>query len=75
MLVVLNVINGSVYEHTARVSSYLSTLDCLEFTFSEGDRNWQRGPVLAAIIGLAGLILAVDQFFITGLPSAMQHCS
>ena len=43
MPVVLNVINGSVYEHTARVSSYLATLDCLEFTFSEGGLKLANG--------------------------------
>ena len=38
-------------------------INCLEFTFSEGGRNRQGGPVLAAKIGPAGPILAADRFF------------
>ena len=58
-MVVVSVINRSVYKHAARVSK-LATLDCLEFTFSEGDQNWQGGSVLAAKIGPAGPILVVN---------------
>ena len=45
-----------------QVTSQLTSLDCLELHFHEGDRNWQRGPVLAVKIGLARLILVAACF-------------
>ena len=44
-MVVLNVLNHSLYEHAACTSlgEQLSTLNCLEFTFLKGDQKWQGG--------------------------------
>ena len=41
----MHVFSHSVYDHAATVSSYLpiATLNCLEFTFLRGNRNWQGG--------------------------------
>ena len=43
-MIIQNVCNHSVYEQLAK---QLATLVHLEFTFSEGYQNLQRGPVLA----------------------------
>ena len=57
--------------------SWLAIPRLLQTYISQGDRNWQGGPVLAAKIGPAGPILAAklvrgDQFWQKFLPKMVR---